>query len=493
MKNNNPLKLLVDSNLSMALMANLHGVSADAHSIWSIIESKSKIYRPFITDIGLDKNIEILKKVIHTDEEFQEIINALKNNLEVIKVTDKDIQHAKQMSLISSDFESAIELACAKSHGINIILTDCANSFAFKELNESFGKRQTVSIKSPHSLGMTSELSAKQIQEEEYNIIQNGGEDWGNWGESFDRIENRIEFVNRVLEYHHSCDDYFALKNIWMSLNRFTDLYSYWEFRLKWLNIISQLAKSNYDTNYYFVTLTSIAWTYTMQARFLEAEEKLNLAYKLIDKIDNDNTIKFMFYHCLFVHKTHSSVCHRNNQCGLEAEEILCHQKRTLELIDVSKESIDIRKKQRLYINYLRNCAKFHYISEEALAAKEIYIEVIKRSKEINWIRGVSYAHNRLADIYIDAAIECQSRYDDDGKLENILEAKNHIELGKKIAEINKNKRRLSGYYLSEARILKLCNKETEYIKEKIDLAKENAVPAQDKLIEHTEEELLLK
>jgi hypothetical protein len=112
-----------------------------------------------------------------------------------------------------------------------------------------------------------------------------GGIDWGYYSSKYDVIEANWGNLQEVLGYYSKCaiyskKHYRRLVSLWNDLNRFSDLYSHYEERKKWLTIITELSQHYEQWDDYFCALTRKAWILVMQYKFEEAEEALYFASK---------------------------------------------------------------------------------------------------------------------------------------------------------------------------------------------------------------------
>lgn len=261
-----------------------------------------------------------------------------------------------------------------------------------------------------------------------------GGTDWGDWHVNYDFLNSEWENLQSVLQWCIDNDRYESFKQLWKSLNHFADLYGYWSDRLLWLGWLIQLSKKNNDWKTHVFALSRKAWTLIMidQPNSLaEAEQLLNIAYENYHEADIEAQSYLMH---------HRSVFYIRSRRYEEAEKALNDQQKILAELKIN--CFDQRTLMRHQLNFLRNRAKLDMKQGRLGLARKRYEIVLKRATTINWLRGVCYAHNKLADI---ALLE-----------KNLEAAEKHLTSGLPIAKQNRNKRRLAEYEQSFAQLATL-------------------------------------
>ena len=261
-----------------------------------------------------------------------------------------------------------------------------------------------------------------------------GGTDWGNWHANYDFLEAEWENLQSVLQWCVSKNYYQPFKQLWKQLNHFADLYGYWSDRVFWLDCLIYLSKANEDWANHVFALSRKAWTLTMINQpdsLAEAEILLSKAWNLRDKTDFEAKSYLSHQRVVFYIR-----CKRYK----EASQALVAQKNVL----ATSKSVSLERRilTRHRLNFLRDQAKLDYEQDRLELARKRYEIVLKKTQEINWLRGVCYTHNKLADIALRQ-----------GDLER---AEKHLIAGLPIARQNRNKRRLAGYEKSFARLEEL-------------------------------------
>jgi hypothetical protein len=308
-------------------------------------------------------------------------------------------------------------------------------------------------------------LSARKLRAiDEYIDLtrQYGGEDWGYYAEKYDVIEAEWENLQTVLEdcsqlANVSYEYYCKFEELWNNLNKFCDLYSHQEERIKWLNKLISLSFKYNAWNNYFRTLTRSAWTLIMKNDLEEAEKKILLAKSKLNSI-KDTLLLVRFYHCYtnfciqryrIEDTTRISDIHFGliRRLRLEIGDTLTyHREYTNWRGDAAKNtSKGMDKHDSQYVRILFKCL-------------EDFTECLRISEDTNWLRGISYYHNKIADIKITLA----ENSDIFNREKFIREAKESIVTATNISELNKNRRRLAALLLTGAKLdlLDDCPKE---------------------------------
>jgi hypothetical protein len=291
---------------------------------------------------------------------------------------------------------------------------------------------------------------------------QYGGEDWGYYAEKYDVIEAEWENLQMVLEdcsqlANVSYEYYCKFEELWNNLNKFCDLYSHQEERIKWLDKVISLSFKYNEWNNYFRALTRSAWTLIMKNDLEEAEKKMLLAKSKLNSV-KDTLLLVRFYHCYAnfciqrnrieditrISDTHFGLIRR---LRLEMGDTLTyHREYTNWRGDATKNiSKGIDKHDSQYMRSLFKCL-------------EDFNECLHVSEDTNWLRGISYYHNKIADIKIILA----ENSDIFNREKFIGEAKESIATATTISELNKNRRRLAALLLTGAKLdlLDDCPKE---------------------------------
>jgi predicted nucleic acid-binding protein len=555
------MRYIIDADLVLEGLLVRPNLSSDAARVWKQIESSDD--KGYITSIGLGKISKAIRLLVPIEQKADEIIDFVSSVFEEIEVDRPIIQDALELDLSSKDFESAVEIICAKELEINDIITDRKDYFPFlnsknkfldgfalkimdaqeyiseskKNAKESIheesksceGDRKLLLInteESPHqeakfskddcnplliTSGFKEMLTPYATKSPQPNLNENvatilnqhestsavgdlenlfldypdlmiefgitfvdkyGGEDIDDYYERYDIIKNHWPILKYILDfcYYQASsghkDYYSKFMTIWNRLNRFCDLYGYWDNRIEYLNLAIELSSQYQMDDELFNSLTRKAWTLIMQNKLGDAKKNLKRAAFISrqqKKIKN-SSLCFNFYHCLFTFYARSNDPIKAEEAFVE----LAYLAKALE-----EEQVDDASLKRRKINIARNSAKLDYLQaieeENSKLSKELiersltkYLLCLKDAVSLGWKRGICYLHNKIADIYIHKAEDIQESVK---KREKFLKnAETYLDQAQNIAVRNHNQRRIAGYLLSYARISMLkadCLKES--------------------------------
>ena len=260
-----------------------------------------------------------------------------------------------------------------------------------------------------------------------------GGSDLDNT-DNFKKLE--IEWYNilAVLEWNKKNHNFDKIEKIWFNVNRFADLYGHWEDRVKWLDVLMDHYKSHQDKNTYARCLSSKGWTLTMFGGddfYQEAQEILREAWEL-EGVD-------LWLKSYIAHNLTVLYYQRGKEYFDLAKAMIAEQERIYETLKHQGVVLDDTecKLKRVFINCIRDKAKIEFLEGNYYNAYEKYIDCLRISEEINWMRMKSYFHYKLAATLLKQ-IESSP---DSGKIDTILI---HIDEGVRIAKNNNNRRRLA-------------------------------------------------
>ena len=536
-------------------------LSSDAISIWEHLEDSSD--KGYITSTGLEKISGIIKTLVDREEDANKLIDLIESTFEEIEVDREIIQEALELDLSSKDFESAIEIVCAKEWEIDAIVTDRKDYFPFlnskndflnsytpkimdaqeyisesrKNTKESLheeaksceGDRKLLLINtegSQYQVAKSSENNCNLLltsgdlkkietlcttnslplnlnenaatiltQHESTSALSNleslflnypalmiefgitfvdkyGGEDLDDYYERYDVIETHWPILKYILDfcYYQASsghkDYYSKFMTIWNRLNRFCDLYGYWDNRIEYLNLAIELSSQYQMYDELFNSLTRKAWTLIMQNKLGDGKKNLKRAAVISrqQKSVKNSSSHFYFYHCLFTFYV------RSNDL-ISAEETFVKLAYLAEA--PQEEQVDDASLKRRKINTMRNSAKLDYLQaieeENSKLSKELierslnkYILCLEDAVSLGWKRGICYLHNKIANIYIHKAENIKESVK---KREEFLKnADTYLDQAQNIAVRNHNQRRIAGYLLSYAQISMLkadCLKES--------------------------------
>ena len=119
------MKILIDADLILELLINRSEIVKDAEVIWKLANSQS--FEGFVTNAGLEK-IYFFCRELTDENRADEIVWSLEKVLSSCKLDQNIIRKASSSQL--KDFESAIEITCAKYMGFDGVVTHCLQNFS---------------------------------------------------------------------------------------------------------------------------------------------------------------------------------------------------------------------------------------------------------------------------------------------------------------------------------------------------------------------------
>jgi hypothetical protein len=255
---------------------------------------------------------------------------------------------------------------------------------------------------------------------------RNAGEDWEKWIH-YSKLDEEQGNLREVLYWCKDQDRYEEVRDLWLLLYHYANLYAYWDDRLDWLQwLIEQSERRNEWSSFikFSIRKSWLLIRMCSQQNLQEAEEILRRTWILRD---------------------HADLCVQADLAEGTAR-LKIRQKRykeakhwlTLEEEFVQQAELEERQHARYIIPVLYHRAEIFHLEDEWVKAKVLFQEVIQKAENINWHRVMNSAQNWLADI----AIKQGEKH----------EAQQLITKGLTVAESSNNKRRLARYQRSFAR-----------------------------------------
>ncbi|MFN6562693.1 MAG: tetratricopeptide repeat protein [Nostoc sp. ChiSLP01] len=252
-----------------------------------------------------------------------------------------------------------------------------------------------------------------------------GGEDWENWIH-YDRLKEEEGNLREVLYWCKNQDHYAEVRDLWLLLNHYANLYAYWDDRLDWLQWLIEQSERRGEWSSLVKFMIRKTWLLIRECSsesLKKADEILQQAWVLRDHADS----------CVQADLAESiarlQIRQNNYQDArhwLKVEEKL--------VIDANLEE---QQHIRYFIPVFYHRAEIFYSEGEYSLTKKLFQEVMKSAEKIRWHRVINSAQNWLGDIAIE-----QGDRDEAHKL---------LIQGLRVAESTKNKRRLARYQRSLA------------------------------------------
>jgi hypothetical protein len=492
---------LVDTDLIVEGIIKRPQYSFDTFNFWKQAELSKQEDTIYVTKIGFDKIRSIVESFVNSEEKIEAIMSSIKECFEIFPVDREILLEARKVELITPDFESAIELVCAKKIAQKVvnknrlyvpIISDRHHDFqplklettlSTKVINSQhfvksaeIGELFSQSLKRPS--GYDVDFRCNNLVNYYIKFAQEyGGIDWGYYADRYDRIEDEWLIVQKVINYcsdraERDKDYYDKFKYLCDLLNRFCDLYHHQEERINWLTQLKKLSlKYKIQEDYFFASMR-MAWALVMTGSFEEAKEELESAAKEIDMIkDLDPQALCYFYHCYVTY--HGNVSKKEWE---EAQLAVNHQFESYRKLEWKLNQKNDPEKSKIllreYINVKRGIAKILYrkawfdacskitpsigtdekdrIVAEALSllhqSLDYFNSCLEDSISLDWQRGVSYCYHQIVNVKLYLAYFTKEH----SKRNKFIEEANHyLTIGLQIAVRNKNYRRIAAYYES--------------------------------------------
>lgn len=266
-----------------------------------------------------------------------------------------------------------------------------------------------------------------------------GGLDWDEYHIHYDYLEQEWGNLLTVL---HWCavqapERYENIKDLWKSVNDYTDLYGYWNDRRFWMDWLIEASQRRGDWSTAVYAMSEKTWILVQMAgqKNLEVADRLcEQAWILRDRDDaNSEDIAY-----LAVYKAIISTKRK------EYDEARCWLN-VLEDIANKADGLEERFRKRLYVIALFYRAETHYLERDYDETKDILQPLIQENNQIKWMRGTAYLQNLLANSAI--------------KKHDMNEAEEQLYTGFTLAKRNKDKVLIANYQASFARLEKARGK----------------------------------
>ncbi|MEH1916453.1 tetratricopeptide repeat protein [Nostoc sp.] len=272
-----------------------------------------------------------------------------------------------------------------------------------------------------------------------------GGEDWEKWIH-YNRLKEEEGNLRAVLYWCKNQDHYAEVRDLWLLLNHYANLYAYWDDRLDWLQWLIEQSERRGEWSSLVKFMIRKTWLLIRECSpqsLTQADEILQRAWVLRDRADS----------CVQADLAESMARLRIRQNNYTD----AHHWLIVEEKLVIDANLDERQHIRYFIPVLYHRAEIFYSEGEYFSTKKLFQDVMKSAEKINWHRVINSAQNWLADIAIE-----QGDRDEAQKL---------LIQGLTVAESSNNKRRLARYQRSLARwerrwgsVQKACQLSTQAI-----------------------------
>jgi alkylated DNA nucleotide flippase Atl1 len=252
------------------------------------------------------------------------------------------------------------------------------------------------------------------------------GEDWEQWVD-YDKLKEEEGNLRNVLYWCKDQNRYEAVRDLWLLLSHYANLYAYWDDRLDWLQWLIEQSERRGEWSYFVRFMIRKSWLLIRlcsQESLNEAEEILRRVWILRQHVSDQIQADLAESMARLKIKQEDI---REASDWLKIEEEL-----------VISSHLEPRKHIRYIIPVLYHQAEILYLQGDYQNAQIFFEQVMESAEEISWHRVINSAQNWLADIAIDL--------DGRDKAEQLLIK------GLTVAETSKNQRRLARYQRSLAR-----------------------------------------
>jgi Tetratricopeptide repeat len=252
------------------------------------------------------------------------------------------------------------------------------------------------------------------------------GEDWEKWIH-YNKLKEEERNLRAVLYWCKDQDHYAEVRDLWLLLNHYANLYAYWDDRLDWLQWLIEQSERRGEWSSLVKIMIRKTWLLIRECSpqsLKEADEMLRRAWVLREHAD-------LCVQADLAENIARLRIRQNNytdaRAWLDIEQKL-----------VTQANLEEQKHIRHYIPVLYHRAVIFYRERKYSEAKMLFQEVMQSAEKIRWYRVINSAQNWLADIAVEQG-------DRDG-------AQQLLTKGITVAERSNNKRRLARYQRSLAR-----------------------------------------
>jgi alkylated DNA nucleotide flippase Atl1 len=249
------------------------------------------------------------------------------------------------------------------------------------------------------------------------------GEDWEKWIH-YNKLEEEQGNLRAVLYWCKDQECYEEVKDLWLLLSHYVNLYSYWDDRLDWLQWLIQQSEQRCEWSAFVKFTVRKSWLLIRdcsQQSLKEADEILQRAWILRDHADL----------CVLADLAESVARLKIRQKNYQE----AHHWLQVEEKFVCDGNFEERQYIRYFIPVLYHKAEIFHLEGDYVRAKGLFQNVVQKAEKISWHRVINSAQNWLADIAV--------------KQGDRDEAQVLLIKGLAVAESSKNKRRLARYQRS--------------------------------------------
>ncbi len=291
-----------------------------------------------------------------------------------------------------------------------------------------------------------------------------GHEDYGDWHQQFDNVS--AEFSNFEEVWGWCCSHwmekgpeypaYAQAKELWGAMYRFLYLYSHFQTRNDWSQLIERRAEYTDDKDFLPHLYNSISWLAIMKDGDEDRKDAAKYLEKAENRLNSEPTELYLNY--LIIHAVLMTRCRDFSKASefFTNADKLCDS--LLAQPPPDNPGRDNKKLSRAKIRIFLYKGEMFYREEDHVQARKFYETAFSEAEKINWVRFMIKASERLA--YLDL------------REGNLSDAERRLKEWEQRAEMNKDRRRMAFFHRDFA--------ELHLQKEEFDKARERATQAKD-------------
>lgn len=252
------------------------------------------------------------------------------------------------------------------------------------------------------------------------------GEDWEKWIH-YKKLQEEEGNLRAVLYWCKDQDHYQEVRDLWLLLNHYANLYAYWDDRLDWLKWLIEQSERRGEWSSLVKIIIRKTWLLIREC----SPQSLKIAEKMLQQA--------------WILREHTELCVQADLAESIARLLIRQNNYTdarrwldTEQRLVTQANLEEQKHIRHYVPILYHRAVIFYRERKYVEAKTLFQEVMHSAEKIAWYRVINSAQNWLADIALEQG-------DRDGAQQLLIK-------GLTVAERSNNKRRLARYQRSQAR-----------------------------------------
>jgi len=215
-----------------------------------------------------------------------------------------------------------------------------------------------------------------------------GKRDWENWYSKYNQLKVEWNNLLAVLEWCAGECYYEIVRDLWYSLNQFSNLYGYWQDRVFWLNWLIEESEKRGDWNTVLYSISEQGFTLIQMRKLDKAEKLLQKALNLDIYEDLENAALLKQHFALL------NIFQGNYDSALQwLDKEICLVR------DIEQNSLNKREclRRKIAIDTLK--AEIYFRQGNYEKALETYKKIVTQSNKIQWQRRKSEAQKKITSI----------------------------------------------------------------------------------------------